>query len=104
MNPQGWYKDPFGVHEARWFSQGRPTALVRNGSEILRDRPPPDGDYDGPLEPYVPSVIREPALPSDPQRWIAENFPECADHFFWWDFILGLAPDYVYPWRKIDKS
>jgi hypothetical protein len=104
VNPQGWYKDPFGVHDARWFTEGRPTALVRDGSEVLQGRPPPNGDYDGPLEPYVPSVIREPALPSDPERWIAENFPERLHRPFLWEFILGRAPDYFSPWRKIDKT
>ena len=29
MSAEGWHEDPFAVHEARWFSDGRPTALVR---------------------------------------------------------------------------
>ncbi len=39
--PQGWFVDPFAVHEERWISQGRPTALVRDGWAESRD-PPPD--------------------------------------------------------------
>ena len=43
--PQGWYVDPFGVHGDRWISQGRPTALVRDGGvesqDPPRDRPLP---------------------------------------------------------------
>jgi hypothetical protein len=46
--PQGWYIDPFGVHEQRWFSQGRPTDLVRNGKAETKD-PPPDGPVPQPL-------------------------------------------------------
>jgi hypothetical protein len=41
-NPaEGWYQDPFGVHEHRWMSQGRPTKLVRDGGTEAYD-PPPD--------------------------------------------------------------
>ena len=31
MQPQGWYQDPYGVHEDRYFSEGQPTKLVRDG-------------------------------------------------------------------------
>jgi hypothetical protein len=27
---EGWYTDPFGLHEARWLSDGHPTKLVRD--------------------------------------------------------------------------
>jgi hypothetical protein len=37
---EGWYSDPFGVHEARWYSEGRPTSLVRDGQAESRDAPP----------------------------------------------------------------
>jgi hypothetical protein len=46
---EGWYLDPFGQHEARWFSDGDPTALVRDGSVEARDAPP-DHPVAGPLE------------------------------------------------------
>jgi hypothetical protein len=29
---EGWFTDPFERHEARWMSQGTPTALVRDGN------------------------------------------------------------------------
>jgi hypothetical protein len=29
---QGWYQDPAGRHEYRWFSDGTPTDLIRDGS------------------------------------------------------------------------
>jgi hypothetical protein len=41
VNEEGWYKDPFGRHEARWISDGRPTALVRDSGVESHD-PPPD--------------------------------------------------------------
>jgi hypothetical protein len=41
-NPaEGWYRDPFGIHEDRWMSQGQPTKLVRDGAAESYD-PPPD--------------------------------------------------------------
>lgn len=40
MDAEGWYRDPFGAHEARWFSDGHPTLLVRDGSVESHDEPP----------------------------------------------------------------
>jgi hypothetical protein len=37
---EGWYRDPFGTHENRWFSDGEPTALVRDGRNEGNDPPP----------------------------------------------------------------
>jgi hypothetical protein len=45
---EGWYRDPFGKHEGRWFSDGTPTALVRDGGSEAHD-PPPDEPVTGPL-------------------------------------------------------
>jgi hypothetical protein len=39
---QGWYRDPYLVHEDRYFSAGEPTKLVRDGGIEDYD-PPPDG-------------------------------------------------------------
>jgi hypothetical protein len=42
INPaEGWYRDPFAIHEDRWMSQGQPTKLVRDGGTESYD-PPPD--------------------------------------------------------------
>lgn len=38
---QGWYVDPWLRHEARYFSDGRPTSLVRDGDHESADPPPP---------------------------------------------------------------
>ena len=48
MNEEGWYVDPFGLHEARWISDGTPTALVRDGRAESKDEPPPK-TFDGAL-------------------------------------------------------
>ncbi|HEY5108995.1 MAG TPA: hypothetical protein VII96_05235 [Acidimicrobiales bacterium] len=64
--PQGWFVDPFGIHELRWFSQGSPTALVRDGRTETQD-PPPDRPVPGPLvRGTVPS--RPGPAGSDPRR------------------------------------
>jgi hypothetical protein len=34
---EGWCTDPYGRHEARWISNGLPTALVRDGDVEGRD-------------------------------------------------------------------
>jgi hypothetical protein len=52
IKAQGWYTDPFGRHAARWFSDGRPTALVRDDGVDSND-PPPTIRYSGPLEPVA---------------------------------------------------
>jgi hypothetical protein len=41
---EGWYTDPYGRHEARWMSQGTPTALVRDG-KVEGDDPAPGGPF-----------------------------------------------------------
>jgi hypothetical protein len=48
MEEEGWYVDPYGVHEARWISAGTPTALVRDGGVEAQD-PPPNAPYVGQL-------------------------------------------------------
>ena len=37
---EGWFTDPFGLHEARWLSQGTPTKLVRDSGVESYDEPP----------------------------------------------------------------
>ena len=48
MTAEGWYVDPYGVHDARSLSDGKPTALVRDGNVEAHD-PPPDAPYPGDL-------------------------------------------------------
>lgn len=42
MKAQGWYRDPYLVHEDRYFSAGQPTKLVRDAGTEDYD-PPPSG-------------------------------------------------------------
>jgi len=44
VKEQGWYVDPYRLHEARWFSEGTPTALVRDEGVTSQD-PPPNTPY-----------------------------------------------------------
>ncbi len=46
---EGWYVDPYGEHEARWFSDGHPTSLIQDGHIEGRDDPP-DRPVDGLLK------------------------------------------------------
>lgn len=41
MKAQGWYKDPYLVHEDRYYSAGQPTKLVRDDGVEAYDPPPP---------------------------------------------------------------
>jgi hypothetical protein len=41
VKAQGWYRDPYCIHEDRYFSDGEPTRLVRDGSMECYDPPPP---------------------------------------------------------------
>jgi hypothetical protein len=37
---EGWFTDPFLLHEERWLSNGRPTNLVKDGGAESFDAPP----------------------------------------------------------------
>jgi hypothetical protein len=37
---QGWYRDPFAIHQDRYFSEGWPTKLVRDDGMESYDLPP----------------------------------------------------------------
>jgi hypothetical protein len=40
VSDEGWYLDPCGRHEQRWFSSGQPSPLVRDGGVEGHDPPP----------------------------------------------------------------
>ena len=42
MRAEGWYHDPYGIHDDRWISDGHPTDLVRDKGVESRDAPPPE--------------------------------------------------------------
>ena len=58
MQEEGWYRDPFKIHTDRWISDGRPTALVRDGDREGHD-PPPDAAFEGPLTEAAESVAAD---------------------------------------------
>ena len=62
--PEGWYRDPFGIHEDRWISDGRPTRLVRDGGVEASDEPPGDR----PPGELVPIPESEMSSPDDMRR------------------------------------
>jgi hypothetical protein len=41
MRPQGWQPDPYGGHSERWYSEGRPTNLVRDADIPSYEGSPP---------------------------------------------------------------
>jgi len=77
---QGWSDDPFNLHEARYFSAGRPTKLVRDGSVETYDEPPSEPPLAAaatagnvlcaPATPVrVPAELSEDATLSQPSRY-----------------------------------
>jgi hypothetical protein len=78
---QGWYQDPYAIHDDRYFSAGLPTKLVRDGGHEFYD-PPPDGPLpDGELVPAARSTeeacgpeAEQPALSDRMQRAVFDYF------------------------------
>jgi hypothetical protein len=68
---QGWQADPLGLHDARYFSAGYPTKLVRDGAAERYDEPPPESwltaavaapvPAPAPVPPEVSPELAEPA-------------------------------------------
>src|SRR5215469_2954976 len=52
VHAEGWYRDPYEIHGDRWFSDGRPTRLVRDQGVESYDEPPP-GEPPLPLVPVA---------------------------------------------------
>jgi hypothetical protein len=77
MRIQGWHPDPYKRHDDRWFSDGKPTRLVRDQDREFYDEPP--------LE-YPPGQA-----PPDPA---ARDEPQDSD------FFLPAMPTYSDPPRR----
>jgi hypothetical protein len=65
MRAQGWYRDPYGSHDERWFSDGEPTSLVCDDGIESHDAPPREAPR-GRL-PLIPAGTRS-AIGGDPAR------------------------------------
>jgi hypothetical protein len=99
--PEGWYADPFGRHEQRWFSAGTPTALVRDrGAESLDEPPPETAARPAPNDPaggsqFAPGPPRRPTrADSLPQPIIRPGIDPPGLRF-----TLSMGRDGVYLWR-----
>jgi hypothetical protein len=64
---QGWFQDPFGIHQDRWYSQGVPSNLVRDGTVESHDDPPQAVDP-GPLVPAAPRAARDDQQQAGPPK------------------------------------
>jgi hypothetical protein len=89
---QGWFRDPYGIHGHRWFSQGQPTYLVRDGHVVSRASPPP-GEVPTPLVP----AEEEPPDRRDARRADAatrkdQSYDARAAFFAVMDRTLGQGP------------
>jgi hypothetical protein len=100
MNPlaEGWYRDPYGMHEDRWISQGVPTKLVRDSGRESYDAPPDrplpeadlvaaeqaaSGDADGSDLRRADDVDSRPYDPAEARRAavLAESLPSIGPFF-----------------------
>jgi len=77
---EGWAPDPFAAHEARYFVDGRPTRLVRDGTVESFDEPP-----------HAPPVEASSALFVEPSASPVE--PATADRFDQTLHEHGHGPD-----------
>jgi hypothetical protein len=66
QNEEGWFKDVFQIHEDRWYSNGEPTKLVRDGRVESHDMAPLHARPAGPLSPSSHGNI--PSSPEDLRR------------------------------------
>ena len=64
MEAEGWYLDPYGIHEERWYSSGTATGLVRDAHVESKDPPPPHA----PPNSALVRKEREPTSDSDDLR------------------------------------
>jgi hypothetical protein len=99
MSAQGWYRDPFGRHEDRWYSAGTPTSLVRDGGVEAADEPPP-GEWPEPLVKAPGNVLE---APTDDAPVRAPETPPSPGY----DRSVFVAAEYnlsfgrfITPWRR----
>lgn len=90
MAREGWYTDPFTGHEARWFSDGIPTSLVRDGGSTSTDPPPAAPLAQDPrlIEP-VPSVADDDLRRAD----VPPDDPDAVIDAAWTYFTRSSAGD-----------
>jgi len=85
VKEQGWYIDPYCLHEARWFSDGTPTALVRDKGTTSQD-PPPNTPYT-----VKPEAIPDPASLADEDSDESRHSNSAVDAI--WTIFTESPPD-----------
>jgi hypothetical protein len=83
---EGWYKDPYQLHQQRWFSAGRPSALVRDGDVESTDAPPSES-FDGPLV----EVLNDPGANGNDLRRAGEGQGGSYDANRAWDAAVDAS-------------
>jgi hypothetical protein len=81
----GWCNDPYGRHEHRWLTAGKPSALVGDGGVESQD-PPPDGPFV--LEPVL---VESNSVNGDDLRRAGDSIPADAGNAVW-DETVGRLP------------
>ncbi len=82
----GWERDPYGIHELRYFSQGQPTKLVKDGNVEAYDDPPLSTVPHGPLAATGPATGSTATMQQAPvgQREALVN-PDAVPTAGWYD-------------------
>ena len=84
LDAEGWYEDPYNIHQHRWFSAGSPTSLVRDSGDESRDAPPGTP----PDEPLVRAVDESTSANGDDLRRADENRGGSYDSNGSWDAAI----------------
>ncbi len=81
----GWERDPYGIHELRYFSQGNPTKLVKDGEVESYDDPPagPTGLGSDGRHTSVPTMEPQAATSAAPPGWYPN--PSNPEQARYWD-------------------
>jgi hypothetical protein len=89
----GWHSDPFGVHEARYFSaDGQPTKLVRDRGAESYDEPPSEPDR---VAAAMARMSAMPELPSADEYRDAYPDDRGYERGSWRPSIAGFAVTWV---------
>jgi hypothetical protein len=99
MRAEGWCRDPYGIHGDRWYSDGQPTSLVRDGGIESRDAPPAGEPPAAPVPLNLTSSDASEMERAD-EAWVGFFEPDLADQKQargpWWlaatRFRHGLVP------------
>ena len=86
---EGWYTDPYERHEARWFSEGQATKLVRDGGVEAYDDPP-----EGPPPGVAEKIVIDPPASLGPSDLLRADGPERIAPEWWRSDHAARSRDY----------